>query len=48
MVDAEKIRRLRHAAAAWLQAHREHDGCDVRFDIVAERAGKLERVANAF
>ena len=48
MVDAEKIRRLRRAAAAWLQAHPEHEACNIRFDVVAERAGKLERVANAF
>ncbi len=48
MVDAEKIRRLRLAAAAWLVAHPEQAGCDVRFDVVAERAGRLERVANAF
>ena len=48
MVDAEKVRRLRHAAAAWLQAHPEHEGCDVRFDVVAERAGNLERVPHAF
>jgi putative endonuclease len=48
MVDAEKVRRLRRAAAAWLAVHPEHRGCDVRFDVVAERAGKLERVAHAF
>jgi putative endonuclease len=48
MVDAEKIRRLHRAAAAWLAAHPEHAQCAVRFDVVAERAGKLERVAAAF
>jgi putative endonuclease len=48
MVDAEKRRRLRRAASAWIAAHREHDGCDIRFDVVAEREGKLERVAHAF
>ena len=48
MVDAEKVRRIRQAASAWLAAHSEHGGCDVRFDVVAERAGKLERVAHAF
>ena len=48
MVDAEKVRRLHRAAAAWLAAHPEHAHCVVRFDVVAERAGKLERVAAAF
>jgi putative endonuclease len=48
MVDDEKMRRLRRAASAWLARHREHSGCQVCFDVVAERAGKLERVAEAF
>ena len=48
MVTAEKMRRLRRAASAWLAAHPEHASCTVRFDVVAERAGKLERVAAAF
>ena len=48
MVDAEKVRRLRRAASVWLASHPEHAHCVVRFDVVAERAGKLERVAAAF
>ena len=48
MIDPEKVRRIRQAAGVWLAAHPEHDGCDVRFDVVAERAGKLERIAHAF
>ncbi|MDX6411071.1 MAG: putative endonuclease [Gaiellaceae bacterium] len=48
MVDAEKVRRVRRAAGAWLATHPEHERCDVRFDVVAERSGKLERVADAF
>ena len=48
MVDAEKMRRVRRAASAWLAANPEHAGCDVRFDVIAERAGKLERLAHAF
>jgi putative endonuclease len=48
MVDAEKMRRVRRAAVAWLATHPEHGSCDVRFDVVVERSGKLERVANAF
>jgi putative endonuclease len=48
MVTAEKIRRIRHAADAWLAVTREHAGCRVTFDVVVERSGKLERVADAF
>ncbi len=48
MVTAEKARRITRAAETWLAAHPELNGCEVRFDVVAEREGKLERVANAF
>jgi putative endonuclease len=48
MVTPEKERRLRRAAEAWLAQNREHGRCSIRFDVVAERAGKLERVAAAF
>ena len=48
MVDAEKIRRLRRSAAAWLEANPEHGECDVRFDVVADRGGRLERLSAAF
>ena len=48
MVTAEKRRRVRRAASAWIAAHPEHDACDIRFDVVAESAGKLERIAHAF
>jgi putative endonuclease len=48
MVTAEKARRLRRAASAWLAANPEHGRCEIRFDVVAERAGRLERVAQAF
>jgi putative endonuclease len=48
MVTAEKVRRIRAAAEAWLAANPEHDGCQVRFDVVTERAGRLERLAGAF
>ena len=48
MVTAEKVRRIRRAAAAWLAANPAHGRCAVRFDIVTERAGKLERLAQAF
>ena len=45
---AEKKRRIARAAEAWLAAHPELSGCEARFDVVAERKGRLERVANAF
>jgi putative endonuclease len=48
MLTPEKVRRIRVAALAWLAMHPEHRGCAIRFDVVAERAGKLERVAHAF
>ena len=48
MVTPEKVRRVRRAAAAWLAAHPEHGDCAIRFDVVAERSGRLERVAQAF
>ena len=48
MVTPEKVRRLRQAAEAWLAANRDELGCNVRFDVAAERTGKLQVVANAF
>jgi putative endonuclease len=48
MVDAEKQRRIRRAADAWLAGHPEAGGLHVSFDVVAVRSGRLERVAEAF
>ena len=48
MVTPEKVRRVRRAAAAWLAANPGHRRCIIRFDVVAESAGKLERIAHAF
>jgi len=48
MVGPEKQRRLRRAAESWLAAHPELDGLEITFDVVAERAGRLERRADAF
>jgi putative endonuclease len=48
MVDAEKQRRLRRAAQAWLGRHPEAAGLEVSFDVVAVREGRLERLAEAF
>ena len=48
MVDEEKQRRLRRAAEAWLAAHPELYVLEIRFDVVAERDGRLERIVDAF
>jgi putative endonuclease len=48
MVTARKISHVRQAAAAWLQANKEHGCCRVSFDVVVERSGKLQRIADAF
>ncbi|HEX5449838.1 MAG TPA: YraN family protein [Gaiellaceae bacterium] len=48
MVTPEKERRIRRAAELWLARHPEAAGLVVRFDVVAERAGRLQHVPNAF
>jgi len=48
MVDARKVARVRRAASAWLTRHQELGGLDVRFDVIAERAGHIEHLADAF
>jgi putative endonuclease len=48
MVDARKARRVRRAATAWMARHPEAAGLDVRFDVIAERAGRIEHLPNAF
>src|SRR5919197_4420112 len=48
MVDEEKQRRLRRAAAGWLASHPEAAGLDVSFEVIAVRDGQLRRVAEAF
>lgn len=48
MVDVFKVRQLERAADVWLARHPETRGLDVRFDIVADRGGRLEHVPDAF
>jgi len=48
MVTPVKIERLRRAAAAWLAADPGSRGLVPRFDVAAERAGRLEVVQGAF
>jgi putative endonuclease len=46
MVDAEKRRRVRRAAAAWLASHRERGELEIGFEVVGIRQGRLVRVAD--
>jgi putative endonuclease len=48
MVTAEKIRRIRFAAEAWLDARREYRGFAVRFDVIAVRGRELQCLRGAF
>jgi putative endonuclease len=48
MVTPEKVRRLRRAAETWLAANPDALGCELRFDVAAERTGRLQVVTNAF
>ena len=48
MVTAEKARRVRRAAEAWLARHDESQGLAVRFDVIAEWAGRLTHLPDAF
>ncbi len=48
MVTPVKIARIRRAADVWLQGRPSLDGLQVRFDVVAERARRLEVVQDAF
>ena len=48
MVTAEKQRRVRRAAAAWLAAKPELRGLRVGFDVVAVRSDRVERISDAF
>ena len=48
MITAEKRRRLRRAAEAWLAARPELRGLVVGFDVIAVRDGRVQRVPQAF
>jgi putative endonuclease len=48
MLTAEKQRRLRRAAAAWLGARPELGRLSVGFDVIAVRDGRVYRVPQAF
>ena len=44
-VGAEKRRRVRHAARAWLHANRVQPGLDVRLEVAAVLAGRITRLS---
>lgn len=46
MVDGAKRRRVRAAAGAWLARRPELAALDCRFEVVAVRGRRLERVAD--
>jgi putative endonuclease len=48
MVTPEKVRRVRHAAEAWLATHPAYAEHVVRFDVLALRGRRVEHVPNAF
>ena len=48
MVTAEKQRRLRRAAEAWLGARPDLARLAVGFDVIAVRDGRVQRVPQAF
>jgi putative endonuclease len=45
MVDEEKLRRLRRAAETWLARNPAFLELECRFEVVAVRPGRLERVS---
>jgi putative endonuclease len=47
-VGAEKQRRVRRAAQAYLAAHPELAHLDLGFDVIAVEDGRLERLRDAF
>jgi putative endonuclease len=48
MVDDVKVSRIRRAAQLWLATHPEAARLDVRFDVIADRAGRIEHLRDAF
>jgi putative endonuclease len=48
MVTAEKQRRVRRAAEAWLAERPELERLAIGFDVVAVRGTAIERVPDAF
>ena len=47
MVSPLKVARIRRAALAWAARH-ETRGLELRFDVIAVRAGRVEHLRGAF
>ena len=47
MVSPLKVARIRRAALAWAAAHGTR-GLELRFDVIAVRAGRVEHLRGAF
>jgi putative endonuclease len=43
-VNREKRRRVRRAAASWLQSHPESASLEIRFEVAAVSEGRVERL----
>jgi putative endonuclease len=43
-VNREKRRRVRRAAASWLQAHPESASLEIRFEVASVSDGRVERL----
>jgi putative endonuclease len=48
MVTPVKVERIRRAAAAWLARNPASAGLEPRFDVIAERSGRIEHLPGAF
>jgi putative endonuclease len=48
MVDGVKVARIRRAAELWLALHPKLAPLDLRFDVIADRAGRIEHLRDAF
>ena len=48
MVTPVKIARIRRATEVWRRLQPELSGLAVRFDVIAERAGRIEHLPRAF
>jgi Holliday junction resolvase-like predicted endonuclease len=44
MIDAEKVRRVRTAACAWLASHPEMSGLELAVEAAGVRGRRVERV----
>lgn len=47
MVDAEKLRRVRTAAAAWLAAHPRYASLEIAFEVAEVVQGRVTRLSAA-